>query len=265
MSSPRLTVPEVPSRSSNFDKSDIFSTQSIVNYEDFDVRGCDCNKHLQEPIEESKRLRSSLIGNFRVIYHDFSSAADLMTTTWSNLQLSRGRTLAELKASTPKVIYTDSNSSRCCNFWAPEMHSIGGVWYIYYTAGPNGGSDYSGQRIHVIKGSSTDLWASTWSYAGRIAFPNRDVWSIDPTVLTLNGNNYIVYSTQDSNAQCLFIAYYLLHPLTSPTTAGNAYVLSRPTYSWEQVGWNVNEGPVGVRGSYIQDLCVMELDISLGV
>ncbi|KAG8758048.1 hypothetical protein FRC14_000900 [Serendipita sp. 396] len=161
----------------------------------------------------------------------------LMTTTWSNLQLSRGRTLKELKSSTPKVIWKDTTTARCCNFWAPEIHSIGGVWYIYYSAGASG--DNASQRIHVVKASGSDLWASTWSYAGRIVFPNRDVWSIDATIATLNGSNYIIYSTQDNNAQCLFIA-----PLTSPTTAGNAYVLSRPTYSWEQVGWNVNEGPV---------------------
>ncbi|KAG8826360.1 hypothetical protein FRC17_008286 [Serendipita sp. 399] len=162
----------------------------------------------------------------------------LMTTTGRDLQLSRGRTLAELKASKPKVIYADNNPSRCCNVWAPEMHSIGGVWYIYYTAGPKDGIP-SGLRIHVIKGSNADLWASRWSYAGRIAFPNRDVWSIDATVLTLNRTNYIVYSTHDNNAQCLFIA-----PLTSPTSAGNAYIISRPTYSWEKVGMDVNEGPV---------------------
>ncbi|CAG8685314.1 9463_t:CDS:2, partial [Acaulospora colombiana] len=114
---------------------------------------------------------------------------------------------------------------------AGEIHSING-----------GPKDDAGQRIHVIKASSTDLWASTWSYAGRLAFPNRDVWSIDPTVLKLNGNNYVIYSTQDSGAQCLFIAYVerlsslsLLTPfyrsqLTSPTT----------------VGWNVNEGPVAL-------------------
>ncbi|PVF96903.1 glycoside hydrolase family 43 protein, partial [Serendipita vermifera] len=164
----------------------------------------------------------------------------LITTTWSNLQLTRGRTLAELKASSPKTIWQDSTSSRCCNYWAGEIHSINGVWYIYYTAGPSG-TNYDNQRLHVIKASSTDLWASTWSYAGRLAFPNRDIWSIDGSVLKLNGNNYIIYSGQDTGGQCLFIAQ-----LTSPTTVGNAYILSRPTLSWEQVGYAVNEGPVAL-------------------
>ena len=38
-----------------------------------------------------------------------------MTTTWSNLQISRGATIQELKDSTPKVIWTDTNADRCCN------------------------------------------------------------------------------------------------------------------------------------------------------
>ncbi|KAG8826361.1 hypothetical protein FRC17_008287 [Serendipita sp. 399] len=163
----------------------------------------------------------------------------LMTTTWTNLQLSRGKTLAELKASTPKVIWSDSTASRCCNLWAPEIHSISGVWYIYYTAGANG--DDGSQRIHVLKASASDLWASTWSYAGRIAFPNKDDWSIDASVLTINGLNYLVYSTQDGGEQCLFIAR-----LTSPTTVGNTSVLSRPKLSWEREEWYVNEGPVAL-------------------
>ncbi|CAG8688458.1 10312_t:CDS:2, partial [Acaulospora colombiana] len=89
----------------------------------------------------------------------------------------------------------------------------------YYTGGPNNGSNYDGQRIHVIKASSTDLWASTWSYA--------DVWSIDPSVLKLNGNNYMIYSTQDSNAQCLFIAFIMqiLSLLASAMDPGKKYVV----------------------------------------
>ncbi|KAG8916618.1 hypothetical protein FRC00_014612, partial [Tulasnella sp. 408] len=59
----------------------------------------------------------------------------LTTTTWTNVQVwlpldatrkeeivTRATTVAGLKTATPKVVYTDSNSARCCNVWAPEMH-----------------------------------------------------------------------------------------------------------------------------------------------
>jgi hypothetical protein len=70
---------------------------------------------------------------------------------------------------------------------APEIHWIAGQssWYMYvindtshrirrlvdfvllysyYSAGTS--ANFDGQRLHVLKGSSTDIWASTWSYAG---------------------------------------------------------------------------------------------------
>lgn len=80
----------------------------------------------------------------------------LISTEWDNLQLSRATTLEGLKKATPKVIYTDNNPSRAGNFWAPELHYLGGRWYIYYTAGFKG-DDLGGQRSYVIKGKSDVL------------------------------------------------------------------------------------------------------------
>ncbi|KAI6782818.1 alpha-N-arabinofuranosidase [Emericellopsis cladophorae] len=35
-----------------------------------------------------------------------------------------------LKTATARVIYTDSNPSRCRNVWAPELHHLSGRWYF---------------------------------------------------------------------------------------------------------------------------------------
>ena len=109
--------------------------------------------------------------------------------------------MQELKNATPKVIWSDSTASRCCNVCefcsflvlvvdtslllltgAPEIHwkSTEGAWYMsvqlyvmcsvlndtvicrYYVAGTSDTLD--NQHIHVLKGSSTDIWESTWSY-----------------------------------------------------------------------------------------------------
>ncbi|CUA67349.1 hypothetical protein RSOLAG22IIIB_07378 [Rhizoctonia solani] len=148
----------------------------------------------------------------------------LTTTTWTNIQVTRATSMAGLKTATPKVIWSDLTSSRCCNIWAPEIHWISSknAWFVYYTAGP---ADASKQAIHVIKSSSSDLWSSTWSYAGRVAIPNKDVWSIDATILNHSTGSYLVYSAYDSTVfqsdQCLYIA-----KLSSPTTVGNASKLT---------------------------------------
>ncbi|QRW00923.1 glycoside hydrolase family 43 protein [Ceratobasidium sp. AG-Ba] len=161
----------------------------------------------------------------------------LMSTTWSNLQISRATTMAGLKTATPKVVWTDSTASRCCNMWAPEIHQYGGVWYIYYTAGPSG--NYDGNRINAIKGSSSDIWASSWSYAGQLVPANRNKAALDGTVLTHSTGSYLVWSSwEDGVGQCLYIA-----KMNSATSIGNAVRISAPTNSWEKVGAAVNEGP----------------------
>ncbi|KAF8644291.1 hypothetical protein AX16_008566 [Volvariella volvacea WC 439] len=114
-----------------------------------------------------------------------------------------------------------------------------GAWYIYYSAGPRD----SWERAHALKGSSTDIWASTWTYAGAPAPPNRDFASliIDGTVLIRNNVRYFIFSSWDTGGQCLFIS-----EMTSATTLGNATRISCPDLSWEQVGNKVQEGPAAL-------------------
>ena len=52
----------------------------------------------------------------------------LIATEWDHLALTRARTIEGLKTAQPKVIYRDSNPSRCCNVWAPELHYLSGRW-----------------------------------------------------------------------------------------------------------------------------------------
>ncbi|KIM75265.1 glycoside hydrolase family 43 protein [Piloderma croceum F 1598] len=160
-------------------------------------------------------------------------------TTWTNVQISRGATMQELKSATPKVIWSDSTASRCCNVWAPEIHwkSAEGAWYIYYVAGTS--DTLNNQHIHVLRGSSTDIWASTWSYETRIVIPNRDVWAIDPTVLITSAGEYLVYSSWDGDYQCLYISKF-----STATTVGDTVQISCPTQPWEQYGNNVEEAPL---------------------
>lgn len=42
----------------------------------------------------------------------------LMTTTWTDLRITRATTLGGLKTGETKTVWTDSNTDRCCNMWA---------------------------------------------------------------------------------------------------------------------------------------------------
>jgi GH43 family beta-xylosidase len=56
----------------------------------------------------------------------------LMTTTWTNLQITRAKTLEGLKTGQTKVVWTDKDSSRCCNLWAPELHWVDNRWVCHW-------------------------------------------------------------------------------------------------------------------------------------
>ncbi|KAK4493650.1 hypothetical protein PRZ48_014835 [Zasmidium cellare] len=178
----------------------------------------------------SNPLREVNGGDPNITYHE--GYYYFMSTTWSDLQMTRATTLEGLKNGETRQVWVDSTPSRCCNVWAPEMHYIDGAWHIYYSAGPNPLGD---QRSHVIVGGSSP-W-DTYTYLGAIV---SDRWAIDGTILRFPEQNYFVYSGfQDNGKQSLYIA-----PMTSAATIGESALLSSPDAEWESQGdFPVNEGP----------------------
>lgn len=147
------------------------------------------------------------------------------------------------------------------NLWAPELHRIDGVWYIYYAAGrptseTNG--SYGTQRTGVIRCKSADPTTGTWEDMGQIFTGNEEdfkiyketgkvttennIYAIDMTVFELNGQLYAVWSGNTSKTngnQRLYIA-----TMDNPYTINCARVeLSMPGFGWEKEDSNLLEGP----------------------
>ncbi|MBN8636638.1 MAG: glycoside hydrolase family 43 protein [Anaerolineae bacterium] len=169
----------------------------------------------------------------------------LATTTWSSTwYMRRSPTLAGLKTAEAVEIYHETDPSRCCNFWAPEFHLLTDPdgeqrWYFYYTAGVAG--NYGSQHTHVLESAGTDP-LGPYTYKGRVWFPPNDNWMIDGSILELNGELYFLYSAFVGQLQSLFIA-----PMSNPWTLSRLGTrISSPTYPWEVMGGNVNEGPVAL-------------------
>ncbi|KAK7511958.1 arabinofuranosidase [Phyllosticta citriasiana] len=159
----------------------------------------------------------------------------LMTTTWTDLEITRATTLEGLKTGKRKTVWTDTTASRCCNVWAPELHYIDNAWYIYYTAGASANLD--NQRAHVLQGGASP-WDDDFTYLAQLT----DVWGIDGTVVRFTSGNYFAYSCFSSNnLQSLCIA-----PMNSPGELGTTTVISEPTEDWEIVDTPVNEGPAAM-------------------
>ncbi|GAP89480.1 putative glycosyl family 43 [Rosellinia necatrix] len=158
----------------------------------------------------------------------------LMTTSLVDVEIARSETLEGLKSAPKTVIYSDSDPSRCCNVWAPEVHNFDGVWYAYYTAG--NGDNLDGQRLHVLKGGATPLDAFT--YAGQLTTE----WSIDGSILRMGSwGDYLMSScTQGVPSQSICLQQLGADRVS---VTGPIHIISQPTESWEVEGMPVNEGP----------------------
>ncbi|GIL30504.1 glycoside hydrolase family 43 protein [Actinocatenispora comari] len=151
-----------------------------------------------------------------------------------------------------------SGAPNSAEVWAPEIHRIGGAFYIYYTAGAG-----AAHRIYVLQADGADPTggyheANTGAAHGQLTEPSGQ-WAIDPDVFTgADGTLYLTWSgwrSTSDTAQRIYVA-----PMSDPLhVSGNRVEISAPTRPWETVGnpdqpdqssvgyFPVNEGPVGFR------------------
>ncbi|HUQ67796.1 MAG TPA: glycoside hydrolase family 43 protein [Flavitalea sp.] len=164
-------------------------------------------------------------------------------TLGNRISLWKTAKVSDLKNAQVLTIWTPpATGPNSRNIWAPELHFLGGKWYIYYTAGSS--SDLATQRTFVLENANADPLSGPWVEKGQLVDPAADFFAIDGTVLTYNGSNYFLWSGHASltdNTQRIYIAK-MLNPWTLETPRA---LISSPDYSWEKVGSPpaVNEGP----------------------
>lgn len=128
------------------------------------------------------------------------------------------------------------------SIWAPELHRIGGRWYIYYTAAAAGHDDDAHRGIFVLENGSADPLRGRWKDRGRLVTARP---GIDGTTFVHRGRRYFVYSPYVGDESDLAIVA-MANPwtLTGPET-----IIARPDRDWErQGGRQILEGPAFLRG-----------------
>ncbi|WP_035069174.1 glycoside hydrolase family 43 protein [Anditalea andensis] len=150
-----------------------------------------------------------------------------------------------------KVWETPDEGWNQFNVWAPELHYIGGHWYIYYTAGAKKGSPFIYQRSGVLK-STTDHPFGPYEdkgmlYTGdNIKDKNTVKWAIDLTPFEHNGKLYAVWSGWEENRETDKTAKHLyMAEMSDPMTiCSNRVRISSPEEAWETGGdLDLIEGP----------------------
>src|SRR5437660_1634527 len=119
--------------------------------------------------------------------------------------------------------------------WAPELHRIGGKWYIYFAA-DNGKNKH--HRMWVLEGEGTDP-LGPYHCRGQL---ETEGWAIDGTVLSTQDGLYLIWSGwpgRRNGQQNLYIA-----PMSDPlTVSGTRVLIATPDQAWERAGMPICEGP----------------------
>jgi len=153
--------------------------------------------------------------------------------------LRESATIAGLSNAKEKVVWRKNASGpMSVNIWAPELHQIDGVWYIYFAAGDI--DQLFSIRMFALKNTSANPMTGEWLEAGQIKTA-RDTFSLDATSFTHRGKRYLVWAQQD-DAQS-YNSGLVLAELTSPLTVADKEVyITEPLLDWERLGYKVNEG-----------------------
>lgn len=135
------------------------------------------------------------------------------------------------------------------NIWAPEIHFLGGKWYIYFAAGDV--DDIWAIRPYVLECEDEDPFTGRWTEKGKMLCSDDDefsfrAFSLDATVFEHNGKHYYVWAEKVGVGQQISNLY--IAQMESPTKLKTVQVLlTTPDYDWERIGFWVNEGPAVIK------------------
>ncbi len=162
---------------------------------------------------------------------------------YDRVELRRARSLPELGSAPPTVIWRRHESGvMSANVWAPEIHFIGGSWFIYFAAARQDAR--FDHRVYVLENDSADPLAGSWAEKGQVQ-TGWSCFSLDATEFEHGGAQYLVWAQKDYRIRGnsnLYIA-----ALKNPwTITGTAVRISQPDFPWERRGYWVNEGPAAL-------------------
>lgn len=175
----------------------------------------------------------------QVLRHDGWYYFTATVPEYDRIEIRRARTLGELSSAEPKVIWRKHASGPMgAHIWAPEIHFLGGKWYVYFSAGE--AKDIWKIRVYVLENSSPNPLEGAWIEKGKIGM-NWESFTLDATTFEHRGAQYLAWAQGEPGRKGTSI--YLAKMDTPWSISGQQVLISRPEYSWEQVKYWVNEGP----------------------
>lgn len=162
-------------------------------------------------------------------------------TTGNNVTLIRTNKMSDLKNAKKKVIWTPpATGLNSKEIWAPELHKINGIWYVYYAASDGNNENH---RMWVLENRLIDPFEGTWVDKGELKLPDNK-WAIDASTFELNGQYYIVWSGWEGDIN-VRQDIYIAKMDTPLSVVGERVAIIKPINSWEtnNTSPQVAEGP----------------------
>ena len=181
--------------------------------------------------------------------------------TGNTVTLFRSENLSDV-ASGERMDVLEENSE-LEQFWAPELHKLDGVWYIYFAACTY---DSDIHTMYVLSNENEDPFEGEWALSAMKGMDDK--FAIDGTVLDAGGERYFIWSGWEGyeNVQQNLYISRMVSPVE---TRAEKVLISQPDYEWEQNGTPlVNEGPQPIvidgmvnlvysaSGSWTNDYCL---------
>ncbi|KAM5349656.1 hypothetical protein ACJ41O_006161 [Fusarium nematophilum] len=171
----------------------------------------------------------------------------LTYTTYDHIEITRAKTLAGLIDGETKTIWTDTNRTRNVNMWAPEIHRIDDIWYMFYSSCDASLPCCDSCQTRVLRGcNAAGPSDCDYTYLADLVPPEGSRggpdgnfgFSIDGTYLEIPGEGrfHVLSIINKDDLQSLAITRLD----TTKWTVEGWHVISIPDQAWEQNTTNSN-------------------------
>lgn len=158
---------------------------------------------------------------------------------YDRLELRRASTLGGLSEAEAKVVWRKRASGPMGHhIWAPELHSIGGKWYLYFAAGR--AEAIWDIRMYVLESDALNPLEGPWTEKGQMRM-NWESFTLDATTFEHRGTRYLVWAQAAPPEQGTGL--YIAKMDTPWSITGKQVCITKPDRPWERIGHNVNEAP----------------------
>lgn len=162
---------------------------------------------------------------------------------YDRIILRRSKTVSGLASAEEKTIWLSHEEGIMArHIWAPEIHFIGGKWYVFFAAGDSDG--VWNIRPYVLQCEGNDPYNDPWTEKGKMQALEADKisfnsFSLDMTYFEHRGKHYLIWAEIIGDSS-LFMAQ--INPDEPWKLTSMPVLLTKPEYDWEKVRHRVNEG-----------------------